>query len=422
MKIGIALAGISPEEGGGFTFEGSVYSAIAQLETQHEIYIFHKGELQSEPNPNFKYIRLDANKSVYTPPPIHRRILSKLRRLFVKSFVGNAFYKHDSAMYDHEREIRELDYYSFYKNPLNAKVKELGIEMVWFVTSSFQPVEAPYIYTLWDLGHRNFPFLPEYSHSAPMPWEARERLWRGILPKATYIVTGAEVGKAEVLKYYHVQEKQIIINPFPTPNFAQKTDYQNIDVFKSFGIKKEYLYFPAQFWAHKNHVVLLYAIKQLKEKNNLDFDVVFTGSDKGNMAHVKSVAEKLGVEKNIHFLGFVSVEEMVSLYKNAFALTFTSILGPDNLPPLEAMALGCPVISSEYAGAHEQLRDAALFFEPTNEEELAEQVVKLKQNPKLREQLIGKGKKRACEHSANDYVARIIGKIDGFGKYRRNWK
>ncbi|MFM6269445.1 MAG: glycosyltransferase, partial [Dolichospermum sp.] len=55
---------------------------------------------------------------------------------------------------------------------------------------------------------------------------------------------------------------------------------------------------------------------------------------------------------------------MTSLYINAFSLAFMSFFGPDNLPPLEAMALGCPVIASKVSGSEEQLGNNALLVNP----------------------------------------------------------
>ena len=61
-------------------------------------------------------------------------------------------------------------------------------------------------------------------------------------------------------------------------------------------------------------------------------------------------ARELGVAERVHFLGFVETDELVALYHHAHALTYMSLFGPENLPPLEAMALGCPVVAADVPG------------------------------------------------------------------------
>jgi glycosyltransferase involved in cell wall biosynthesis len=180
------------------------------------------------------------------------------------------------------------------------------------------------------------------------------------------------------------------------------------------------LFYPAQFWPHKNHAVLLYALKCLKEKHIL-LDLVFVGQDKGNYSYIRRLSSKLGLDEQVHFCGFVPREDLIALYKNALCLTYPSFFGPENLPPLEAFALGCPVVASKVEGAKEQMGDAALLVEPNNEKAWAEAINKLLVEPELKEELIGAGKKRADEWRAVDFVDGIFDIIDECGSVRRCW-
>ena len=90
----------------------------------------------------------------------------------------------------------------------------------------------------------------------------------------------------------------------------------------------------------------------------------------------------------------VSAGELTWLYLNAEALLFPSLYEGWGLPPLEAMHLGCPVIASNAASIPEACGDAALYFDPRSKEQLCEQI---KQLPKVREELIRAGKKRASQ-------------------------
>ena len=123
----------------------------------------------------------------------------------------------------------------------------------------------------------------------------------------------------------------------------------------------------------------------------------------------------------VHFLGFVPREDLVGLYRNALALTYPTFFGPENLPPLEAFGLGCPVIASRVRGADEQLGDAALLVDPTDVEGLAGAVWSLYQDQGLRKQLICRGRQRAARWTAEHFVQKVLAFIDGFGRVRRCW-
>jgi glycosyltransferase involved in cell wall biosynthesis len=181
----------------------------------------------------------------------------------------------------------------------------------------------------------------------------------------------------------------------------------------------EYLLYPAQFWPHKNHITLVDMLALLHESGRR-FKLVFSGSDKGNRAHVESYVEQRGLQQDVIFAGFVDAAVLNQLYRHAAALVFGSVLGPDNLPPLEAMALGCPVVCAAFDGAREQLGDAALLFEPLAASEAAAQVIRLEQ-PQLRSQLIASGSDVVAARGPDDYVRRINEALDRFAVRRRLW-
>jgi glycosyltransferase involved in cell wall biosynthesis len=181
------------------------------------------------------------------------------------------------------------------------------------------------------------------------------------------------------------------------------------------------LFYPAQFWPHKNHVTLLRAVKVLRDRHSLNFHVVLTGSDQGNLSYVKQLVSQLGLVDQVHFLGFVSTDELIALYQNAFALMYTSMFGPDNLPPLEAFALGCPVIAAKVPGSEEQLGKGAVLIEPIDEDAFADAVYELYKEPGLRESLIERGRAHVMSFTGEDYARGVFAILDEFEKVRRCW-
>src|SRR5262249_55724792 len=160
-------------------------------------------------------------------------------------------------------------------------------------------------------------------------------------------------------------------------------------------IKGDFLLYPAQFWPHKNHVNLLKALDFLRKRNGLRLNLVLTGSDKGNQHYVRHKVREWELSDQVFDLGFVSREELNALYRGALALIFPSFFGPDNIPPLEAFALGCPVLASRIAGAEEQLRSAAMLFNPADPVDIADKVLAVRSDPALRKRLIEEGKQIA---------------------------
>jgi glycosyltransferase involved in cell wall biosynthesis len=137
---------------------------------------------------------------------------------------------------------------------------------------------------------------------------------------------------------------------------------------------------------------------------------------------VERCAADLGISHKVRILGFVTTDDLIGLYSNARALVYPSFSGPENLPPLEAFALGCPAIVSNYRGAEEQLGDAALLFDPANPAAIAKAITDVVKDDALRAQLIERGKARAARWTAREFVTGMFSLFDGFEAQRRCWK
>jgi glycosyltransferase involved in cell wall biosynthesis len=372
MKIGLYLYTFDPKLGGGYTFVDSIVNVLNAVKSHHEVFCFHYGPEKPPSATSVRWERL-ANTPGKQPD-----------------------------------------------RPLNDAVLKHGIELVWFVTVPiYETVDVPYIFTVWDLMHRVHPCFPEVGVFGGWPWDKREQFYQYILPRAAYVITGNEAGKNDAVYFYRIPAERVKILRLPTPDFALRPSVAHAP--NGFENRTPFLFYPAQFWPHKNHVTLLLALKILVERDRMDFSVVLTGADKGNMKFVQQTARDLGLNDRVHVLGFVPREELIYLYQNAFALVYPSFFGPDNIPPLEAFALGCPVIAAKVPGAEEQMGDAALFFDPNSEAQLAAMIKELHSQPGLRETLIQRGQARASQWTAKDYVLKIFQIAEEFQSIRRNW-
>ena len=404
MKVALFISDQSPQLGGGYTFE---YQILAEL-------------VRSIPSSKHRFIIYTFNKSINEDislvdiPVIslyksfRARVISKIW-LLAQAICRKTLHPSSKFKVENWREKAVLP--SLIKNQVDI-VLSLSPNCITF--------DYPYITIVWDLQHRLQPYFPEVSLDGQ--WEYRENQYLEILRRASFIITGTEVGKAEIQYFYQIPPERIKVIPFPTPKFRSNIQTNPQYILTKYNLPSSYLFYPAQFWSHKNHVGLLLAIKYLKEQYNLEFPLVFVGADKGNMSYIKEVIGQLQLSNQVHFLGFVPQEDIPHLYQNAFALTFVTFFGPDNLPPIEAMALGCPVIASNVSGATEQLGDAALFVDPKQPEEIALAIKALWDDSSLRQKLIELGFNRAKQWTTEDYVKKLYLVIDDFEAIRRCWK
>jgi len=168
----------------------------------------------------------------------------------------------------------------------------------------------------------------------------------------------------------------------------EKYNFENIS--QNFSLPDEFIFYPAQFWEHKNHIAIIKALTILKDKGVL-IHCVFVGSKKNSYEFVRSKIDEYELNSQFTFLDYVSNEELVFLYKKAKALVMPTYLGPTNIPQLEAFALGCPVVTSDIYGIPEQVGKAALLINPNDELSLSNAILTIYENNELRLKLIQDG-------------------------------
>jgi glycosyltransferase involved in cell wall biosynthesis len=394
MKVGVFLEDFSPQVGGGYTIQGDIFESLVGLlpESRHSFAVICR-----DPN---KLAPLVANNPIELIP-----------------FPGKTS---ERALAKVSRNLTALRNRRAAQTRLDEVARAHGIELIWFVGAEGMTVDVPYLAVVWDLQHRLQPWFPEVSANGQ--WDHRERFYAKFLRRAVFIIAGTDAGRNEIVNFYGIPAERIRILPHPTPRFALDPPTGDDDaVLKGYGLKPGYLFYPAQFWPHKNHINLLSAVNLLEEKYSVKLDVVFAGSDKGNGDYVRRMAGSLGLDGRVHFLGFVSQAELAALYRNALALAYVSFFGPENLPPLEGFALGCPVIAADVSGAREQLGKAALFVDPKHPENIAEAIKRVHDDAELRGTLIASGRQRAQAQAGDRFVRGVFSLLDEFEPIRRCW-
>ena len=404
MRVAVFINSRTPEAGGSYTFESQLIDVLLELHSEsRHTFICYVSD-RSIPN----YISASSVRAVSIDLTLGQKINFQIslifRALLHKLWHPRSQFKIEGWRDRHVLNLLKLD----------------RIDLILSLTPSCPTIEYPYITTVWDLQHKLQSYFPEVSTGGE--WELREEFHLKMLNHAALILTGTETGKAEIERFYQIPAARIKVIPMFTPQLSSNVDLSDRDIIAKYKLPDRYLFYPAQFWPHKNHIGLLLAIKCLQEKYDLEVSLVLVGADKGNEPYIREMVEELNLSARVYFLGFVPQQEMASLYRNAFAMTFMTFFGPDNLPPLEAMALGCPTIASNVSGAKEQLGDAALLVDPQQPAEIAAAIHSLFKDDNLRQRIIELGFKRANEWNAKDYLREIFTTIDDFEAIRRCWK
>lgn len=272
-------------------------------------------------------------------------------------------------------------------------------------------MDTPAVVSVFDLMHR---YLSEFSEiSAPDIYKSRERSYTNIARYARMIFVDSEVGRQQMLECYGGQAADLDTRVYPLPYIAPDYVYESVGkpLYPAPDVFENYIFYPAQFWKHKNHERLLEALALLK-KEGVFVNLVCSGTGKNGYEDVCRRIRELKLEEQVKILGYVSNEEMVALYQHARALVMPTFGGPTNIPQLEAFVLGCPVATSRIFGIPEQVGDAALLFDPADVREIADCIKRLWQDDALCERLIKAGHDRADEWGERQFAGRLRGYLE----------
>ena len=396
MNVGLLFSQMPQDMGGGYSFIQGLLDEIRSTQSKHEFVAFCRDPARHDPHNRIPTIDLASHHSGPAPAStsIFKRVVSRL------------------LARDTPTSNQDL---------LSAAIHDFDIDLIWNVgLADYGNIQAPFMLSVWDLQHRLQPYFPEVSLTG-WNWQSREDYFREHLRRAAIILTGTETGKSEITHFYGVNPSNVFVVPLPVPPL-RRSGTGDGPIRDRYQLGSEYLIYPAQFWPHKNHVNVLHALKILHDSQAAPLDIVFTGSDKGNEDFVADTVKRLGLEDQVRSLGFVPRSDLIALYEEAFALIFPTFFGPDNLPPLEAFALACPVLASDVPGAREQLSDAAILFDPADPREIAGAISRLRGDSSLRSDLIKKGRTLIKGRSQRDYVDKVCEILDAFEAIRRCWE
>lgn len=270
----------------------------------------------------------------------------------------------------------------------DGTAERAGAHVVHFATQRGYLTALPTIYQPWDLQHLH---LPQFFSPATRRW--REATYRAFCDRARLIVVASEWARGDISRRYGIPPERFAVVPPPPPihAYAGIAERDAGDVRQQYLVPNRFLIYPASTWEHKNHLRLLAAVAQLRDRHGMVVPIICTGR---MTRHYRAIRRALGrhrLRSVIRFVGFVPPADLKVLYRLSDGLIFPSLFEGWGLPVVEAFALGVPVACAAVTSLPDLVGDAALLFDPTDVDDVAGAIGRLWTEPELRRGLAESG-------------------------------
>ncbi len=334
----------------------------------------------------------------------------------------------EHGLWDSDRvkvEVQDIAHYSLpEQTKLLVWLNKKPYDLVYF-TQFNHPIlyRKPYIITIHDLTTFGY-----FGQQNPL----KVAMFKKVMKSATFdskkIITISQTTKDEILEYYKVDKKKIeVIYPGIDANYLRIAKMDSADRMKlgnrfkaHYQIEGDYLLYTGMWKKHKNLAMLLEAFGKINlektEGKFKDLRLVLAGQiDKKEPEIIEQIEEVNGHEIEetrpddpVFVAGFVPEELLPAAYAGAIAYVQPSLNEGFGLPPLEAMSCGTPVTAAKISATPEVLGDAALYFDPESPGDMADKIIDLVSNMKLRLDLQKKGLERIKLYSWQDNVEKTL--------------
>jgi len=261
-----------------------------------------------------------------------------------------------------------------------------------------------FVVTVHDLILTKFPTVRATTLS-PFIYKLKNLAYRLViwlaLKRAQKVITVSEFTKNDIVDQFHIDPKKIVVTYEGVANLAKGNDtlfVRKLDeegTLERYKIKDNFLLYIGNAYPHKNLEGLIRVFAAVIKKYP-HLRLVLVGKRDYFYDRVKDYAQSLGLYQNdanspIIFPGYVPDTELEILFKRALFYVFPSLYEGFGLPPLEAMAKGCPVLSSDKSSMPEILGEAAYYFNPDDDAQMMTAIEKMIGDESLRSDLVQKG-------------------------------
>ena len=264
---------------------------------------------------------------------------------------------------------------------------------------------CPYVVTIHDCIHLRFPqYLPNraaYYYARGMMTMAARRAQR--------VLTVSEASKDDILHFLRVpaDKVEVIYNALDERLASPPTAEDIGRVRDRFLLTAPFILYTGNIKPHKNVDRLIEAFSILRRRGFEDVKLLIIGDEISKYQNLRRLVHRFQLHQKVRFLGFVPDATLGALYRLASVFVFPSLYEGFGLPPLEAMAAGAPVITSNVSSLPEVVGDAALLIDPLDAGAIADAMARVLTDQALRASLIARGHERVKAFSWTRSVARI---------------
>ncbi|MEL7638498.1 MAG: glycosyltransferase [Solidesulfovibrio sp.] len=276
-----------------------------------------------------------------------------------------------------------------------------------FTMPYYHHPDVPVVSVIYDLQYAYYPqfFTPDEE-------AGRERTFLTAARVSERLVCISDFARKTVLEQGNVPPGRTATVHISLPRRLSRTDDAAVAaVRRGLGLGQDaYFLYPANFWPHKNHRMLLTAFGMLcQARPGETVRLVLTGADTGLRRELGEAVAGLGLAERVTFAGYVSDADLSALLTGAKALVFPSLFEGFGMPLVEAMHVGTPIVCSDVTSLPEVGGEAALYFDPRRPGDMAEALARLLDEPGLAGELVAKGRERlAVFGGPEDMAARYL--------------
>jgi glycosyltransferase involved in cell wall biosynthesis len=260
------------------------------------------------------------------------------------------------------------------------------------------------VVTIHDCIHLMF---PQYLRHRAAYAYARLSMWMAVR-RSHRILTVSEASKRDIIHFFNVPpEKIVVVYNAIDERFRRAPAEEDVArVRERYQLAQGFVLYVGNIKPHKNLVRLIEAYDMLRHRGFDDLKLLIIGDEISKLPALRRAVHKHKLHKHVRFLGYLPDETLAVLYRLAELFVFPSLYEGFGLPPLEAMACGTPVVTSNVSSLPEVTGDAAVLVDPYEVESIAEGMERVLTNPALSAELRTKGMARAREFSWERSVAR----------------
>jgi len=260
--------------------------------------------------------------------------------------------------------------------------------MHFTIQTGFQ-TNLPTIYHPHDLQHIHLPsFFTAYER-------ARREKWYGALCRqARMVAVSSTWTQQDVMRHFRLSEDIVRVVPLApiVGEYKSPTAADLESLAERLRLPQAFIFYPAQTWPHKNHVGLLEALALLRDRDGLVVPFVSSGRLGESFPAIKRRAEELGMQDQVTWLGFVTPDDLMGLYRLARAVIIPTCFEAASGPLWDSFLSGTPAACSRVTSLPAQAGDAALLFDQEEPAEIAQAIRKLWMDDGLCSLLVDRGR------------------------------